>query len=264
MKKYVFILFAILSFPILGIQAKTETDSTIFFVEYSALLITRSDIGKPSDDVGYMLYVGSRMSRLQLITSRSWRRKQEELDLQNDGLNCNLYQGYPEGQITYGTERVSSQEFYYTEPIPEFDWQMLDGDTVVCGYECQKAQTTFRGRTWTVWFTLDLPYSYGPWKLGGLPGLILKAVDKKGQYLFEAIEIKKGDGKPIKIKKMQGIKSTPEKVYREKLLYAKDPYQYEKNLGHVYEPIEINGRRFEYKAEDPFTAFPIEYFDEKE
>lgn len=257
--------FLCLSLPVLCVQAKTKGDSTALFVEYSALIVEQSNWAKPCDEIGYMLYVGNHMSRLQQIESRSRRSKyQDAQDEINLGYSYNLYQGYPKGQISYGDVQVSSQAFFCTEPMPNLNWQMLDGDTVVCGYECQKAQTTFRGRTWTVWFTLDLPYSYGPWKLGGLPGLILKAVDKKGQYLFEAIEIKKGDGKPIKIVKMQGVKSSPEKVYREIMLHAKDPTQYEINLGHGYEPFEHNGHRFEFSAGDPFTAFPIEYFDEKE
>ena len=48
------------------------------------------------------------------------------------------------------------------------EWKLVDGDSIICEYPCKKAITTFRGRTWTVWYTLDLPYSDGPWKLCGL------------------------------------------------------------------------------------------------
>ena len=33
-----------------------------------------------------------------------------------------------------------------------FEWKLLEGDSVVCEYPCHKAVTTFRGRTWTVWY----------------------------------------------------------------------------------------------------------------
>ncbi len=79
--------------------------------------------------------------------------------------------------------------YHYKEPIPQFDWELLDRDSVVCNYTCKKARTTFRGRTWTVWYTLDLPYSDGPWKLGGLPGLILKAEESEGDFAFVAYKI---------------------------------------------------------------------------
>ena len=81
-----------------------------------------------------------------------------------------------------------------------FDWQLLDGDSIVCGYPCHKATTTFRGRTWTVWYTLDLPYSDGPWKFCGLPGLVLYAYDSEDKFRFNCIGIEKGDGHEVKMK----------------------------------------------------------------
>lgn len=58
-------------------------------------------------------------------------------------------------------------------------------------YECRKATGEFGGRMYEVWFTLDIPVSTGPYKLGGLPGLILEArtLDNKVQFLFSSIEI---------------------------------------------------------------------------
>ena len=81
-----------------------------------------------------------------------------------------------------------------------FDWQLQDGDSIVCGYPCHKAITTFRGRTWMVWYTLDLPYSDGPWKFCGLPGLVLYAYDSEDKFRFNCIGIEKGDGHEIKMK----------------------------------------------------------------
>lgn len=81
-----------------------------------------------------------------------------------------------------------------------FTWELLKGDTVVCGYPCKKARTTFRYRTWTVWYTLDLPYSDGPWKFCGLPGLVLYAYDSEGYFCFNCIGIEKGDGHEIKLR----------------------------------------------------------------
>ncbi len=54
-----------------------------------------------------------------------------------------------------------------------------DADAVV-------AECDFRGRHWTAWFTDEIALSEGPWKLGGLPGLILKATDSEGHYRFTA------------------------------------------------------------------------------
>ena len=75
-----------------------------------------------------------------------------------------------------------------------FEWQLLEGDTVICGYPCKKAKTKFRGRTWTIWYTPLLPYSDGPWKFCGLPGLVLEAHETEGKLAFHCKKIEKNTG----------------------------------------------------------------------
>ena len=53
------------------------------------------------------------------------------------------------------------------------------------------ATADFRGRRWTAWFATDIPVSDGPWKLGGLPGLILEAYDEGQQHVFTAVGLER-------------------------------------------------------------------------
>lgn len=69
---------------------------------------------------------------------------------------------------------------YYTEPTDEIRWEIGDSTITILGYECVSATTNYHGRRWTAWFAPELPMPFGPWKLRGLPGLILKAVDDNG------------------------------------------------------------------------------------
>ena len=64
----------------------------------------------------------------------------------------------------------------------------------MCGYTCHKAVADFRGREWIAWYAPELPLSYGPWKLCGLPGLILEAYDNKLEYKYTATEIMEDSG----------------------------------------------------------------------
>lgn len=79
----------------------------------------------------------------------------------------------------------------YTEPIPKQKWTLTSETQTIIGYKCQKATCRFRGRDFEAWFTTDIPVKLGPWKFGGLPGLILKVYDKDRLYTFEAIGIEK-------------------------------------------------------------------------
>lgn len=84
-----------------------------------------------------------------------------------------------------------------TENIAPQDWQISTDTTSVLGYLCTKATTTFRGRDYVAWFTQEIPINEGPWKLHGLPGLILKAEDTAGLFRFEAIGITQPNDKVI-------------------------------------------------------------------
>ena len=71
-----------------------------------------------------------------------------------------------------------------------FQWTLLPDTATVCGYLCHKATAPFRGHVWTVWWSDEIPIDAGPWKLQGLPGLILKAQDDKGIHHIEATSIR--------------------------------------------------------------------------
>lgn len=84
----------------------------------------------------------------------------------------------------------------YTEPLDEMQWTLVEDSTAtVLGYECVMAETDYHGRRWKAWFAPEVPMSFGPWKLRGLPGLILKAV-ADGGFSYVATAIEKSD-RPI-------------------------------------------------------------------
>lgn len=84
---------------------------------------------------------------------------------------------------------LKKYDSYYSESVPSQNWQIEDEIQEIAGYPCQKATCIFRGRNYTAWFAFDIPLSYGPWKFGGLPGLILKVYDDKKEYSFECINV---------------------------------------------------------------------------
>ena len=82
-------------------------------------------------------------------------------------------------------------DFYvYEDSTARMDWTLAEGEATVCGYACRKATTRFRGRDWTVWYTDEIPVDAGPWKLHGLPGLILKAETPDSLLRFEAVQLR--------------------------------------------------------------------------
>lgn len=76
------------------------------------------------------------------------------------------------------------------EDAPKINWKITKDTASFSGVKCQKATTNFKGRMWIAWFAPDMPFQSGPWKLNGLPGLIIEAIDdtKTVHFKFAGIE----------------------------------------------------------------------------
>lgn len=101
-------------------------------------------------------------------------------------------------QIVIGTPEKRKYSYYkqlltsglkYEDALPSIEWQLTDSTKTICEYECKQAVGSVYGRTWTVWYSTELPLNYGPYILNGLPGLIMAAKDSDGLFDFKAVGI---------------------------------------------------------------------------
>lgn len=100
-----------------------------------------------------------------------------------------IFSNYKDKKIT---ELKKFKSTYLVEDTLSFpQWNITDEIKNVNNYQCQKATTFFKGREYEVWYAIEYPTIFGPWKLNGLPGLIILAQDKKSEVFFEATEIQK-------------------------------------------------------------------------
>ncbi len=105
-----------------------------------------------------------------------------------------IYTNYPEGKTTF-LDRIELEGYKVTEDIETPQWELVpDSARTILGYACQQATATFKGRRWTAWYAEDIPLTSGPWKLQGLPGLVLAAYDSNREYVFEANGLEQATG----------------------------------------------------------------------
>ncbi len=116
--------------------------------------------------------------------ARSFNR--EQMEGLRSNINYSVEKDKKSQKITY-KDRIGRDVYTYEEDRP-LNWKILSETTKIGDYKVQKAETDFGGRKWTAWFTTDLPYQDGPYKFGGLPGLIVKAEDDKGDYSFDLMK----------------------------------------------------------------------------
>ncbi|MVN89555.1 GLPGLI family protein [Mucilaginibacter aquatilis] len=112
------------------------------------------------------------------------------------GPNIDYYQ-YPNANKFYSRERLVNN-YVIEEALPAPVWKISADTATINGLQCQKAATHFKGRDYTAWFCADLPYRVGPWKLNGLPGLIVEAYDAKKEVEFKFDGLEKVDPKAKK------------------------------------------------------------------
>lgn len=90
------------------------------------------------------------------------------------------------GELYFSEFNISKHLFSKENDDYNVDWTITDEIKKIGKFECQKAIGEFRGRTYHAWFTSEIALGFGPWKLNGLPGLILEAYDTDDYISFTA------------------------------------------------------------------------------
>ncbi len=172
------------------------------FTDYSTYQLDSAIVAKSSED--------------QIEAFRLREEKKEQY------FDYTIFQNEPAGNMTvYGT--IIPDRYSYTEDSKTMKWTLADGEKTVCGYLCHKAECEYGGRKWTAWYSQDIPVSYGPWKLCGLPGLVLEAEDSDGANKFEAIILRNGASVITPASDKNITTTTREKFVKAKNLFESDP-----------------------------------------
>lgn len=107
----------------------------------------------------------------------------------NDSIGTFNYINLKKDSILTRIPWLHNEVYILKEKIPKIAWTLTSESKTIGKFNCLKAIGLFRGRTYTAWYTLDIPVSMGPWKLQSLPGLIVQAEDKGKQIIFKLISI---------------------------------------------------------------------------
>lgn len=183
-------------------------DEVQFIVQYQLTAVADTLHPEKTDEETMMLQVGTKSARYysytrfvtdslfreQLKKSEGGMVRQHRTPDQNPGRQtAQLYKNYPSGKVTT-LDQIATSRFRCEEVNDIPQWELHPDTTTILSYSCQKATCRFKGRDYEAWFTLEIPRSEGPWKLQGLPGLILRAEDSRGHYRFECTGLIRPEG----------------------------------------------------------------------
>ncbi|MFO7745287.1 MAG: GLPGLI family protein [Psychroflexus sp.] len=118
----------------------------------------------------------------------------------------------------------ANQKFVVYDSGLGYDWKITDKIDNIGGYQVVKAITNFRGRTFTAWFAPSIPIGFGPWKLKGLPGLILKMHDEERKYVWSLTKLSLNEEFPKGSLELNIPKDAKKMTYQEALEMSNQAY----------------------------------------
>ena len=167
----------------IGAQAQVETVDTAQFVAmYDYECRTLNDEAAPvTDRMQVVVQVGRTVTKSMpcsayMKTNESAEEEDVIMAEHHEAVMHmpTVWTDYPLGKTTV-RDWIFPHEFEGAEPTPDIAWTLTDDTLTVSGYLCQQATATHRGVEWRVWYTEEIPSSAGPWRLRGLPGMIVQA-----------------------------------------------------------------------------------------
>ena len=236
------ILVTMMAFALtIAAQAQTETVDTAQFVAvYDYECRTQNDeAASITDRMQLVVQVGRTVTKSMPFSAYPFTDNDSKADVAAGFQEAlmhmpTVWTGYPNGQTTV-REFIFPHEYEGYEPTPEIVWTLSDDTLTVSGYLCQQATATHRGVEWRVWYTDEIPSSAGPWRLRGLPGLIVKAESEAHTFCLtelrqEATPITAPEQRPD----VQRMKYTKLLKHRNEIYgnrqYAKNPMYYVPDL----------------------------------
>lgn len=179
MTKTFLLLIALLG--VLPSLAQTEVVDTAQFVAvYEYECRTQTASGKDvTDKMQLAVQAGQLLTKSMPYSDYTKSGKPSEADIVASYEEALMHMptvwiGLPTGSTTV-REYIFPHEYEGKEETPEIEWTLKEDTMTVSGYLCQQASATFRGVEWHAYYTDEIPSSAGPWRLHGLPGLIVRA-----------------------------------------------------------------------------------------
>ncbi len=92
----------------------------------------------------------------------------------------------------------NKKPFLKVNNFPKTEWRIQpDSTKLILGYHCTKAWSLYNGIMQYVWFTNEIPFTYGIIDGINYPGAVIELYEAKREVFYRAVEIEKGDYKIV-------------------------------------------------------------------
>ena len=188
----------------IAVSASAQTDTARVLVHYKFIHVRDTTNRDHPYTENMALYVGKNSSAYRsydnVLEQAEFKKQFQaalaaspdghvQLNRQKRGSGGEYFE-FPNEKKLARKEPLVMESYLIEDALPAIDWKVSNDTATFGGLHCQKATGYFKGRNYTAWFCPDLPLHVGPWKLNGLPGVIVQAYDAKKdvQFMFDGVE----------------------------------------------------------------------------
>lgn len=115
----------------------------------------------------------------------------------DDAAGRQVYRNAANGELMFRdfVARNGTMEPCLVRDPLKYTWKYEPTTRKIGQYKCQSAQTRFRGRTYTAWYTEEIAVPCGPWKFAGLPGAMVEIQSDDGAISFRLLKVSRSEMK---------------------------------------------------------------------
>lgn len=221
MKKQLLLAIVLLAMGISAEAQKPDTARVLIHYKYTWIRDTANRANSYTENM--VLYVGQRAGAYRsydgVVYKMQFKKAYADaaaaspdgnvrINRRGVGSNVEYYQ-YPNEQKLLTKDQLMMNSYVIDGPMPAISWKISNDTATFGGLHCQQATCHFKGRDYTAWFCPDLPVHTGPWKLNGLPGVIVDARDAKNEVVFKFDGVEKATPTPPKSQPAVDVKALP-------------------------------------------------------
>lgn len=188
MKKFIYIIASILC----TYNSKAQQDSIPLGV---VTYIQQSNLPGDEQNNGYATLLFNPTNSLYIQNSAprsdsSFLVADTQVSVSGDKQGFPIYKAHQKRRLISRIScRDATDHCIVRDTFGNIAWSLQPEHKKFGQFDCRRATGKFRGRMYEAWYAPDIPVPSGPFKLGGLPGLILEAqtLDGKVKFLFKSL-----------------------------------------------------------------------------
>ncbi|HSF45564.1 MAG TPA: GLPGLI family protein [Chitinophagaceae bacterium] len=164
-----------------------------FEIEYQVRFNDLYDRGRNDRLHNGFLLIDNNKSRYYTVETEKYKPKDEhDVMIMPDTAN-QVYIDISSGVLFSEETDLRKKSFFVSDSLYPMKWKITAEERMIDSIRCIKATCEFRGREYVAWFSPNIPLSFGPWKMGGLPGLIVDLQDSGENLLIRLKRLSQKD-----------------------------------------------------------------------